>query len=582
MIRRSLLDRSRIEQLLPRVSKPSRYLGNEWNSVHKDPQTVRVRVALAYPDLYEVGMSHLGLAILYDVLNRRPDVWAERVYAPAHDMELQMRASSIPLFALESGDAVRDLDLLGFTLPYEMTASNLLNMLDLAGLPLLASERGEGFPLVIAGGVGVMNPEPLTDFVDAFLVGDGEEAIQEIVDAVATGKDRAERLRLLGQIEGMYIPSRYEVRYHPDGTIAGVEPLVPAHRTVERRIIHDLDAAPYPTAPVVPHIAAIHDRFTLEIMRGCPRACRFCQARGAYSPPRWRSIEKLVSLAVEGIRNTGYDEVSLLALSAGDYPRLGDLIQKLSQSLTPEHVAIALPSLYADSMRDHVPAQVKKGDVRKNASTPGGGCALRGGFTFAPETGSPRMRKVINKHIDDEVLLDTVRTLFQTGHRQVKLYLMVGLPGETEEDLECSAGLVRKVLETAGGRQGVNVSVSSFVPKPHTPFEREAMAPREVLRERQGALKRKLKSRRVKLRWHDVDTSFLEAAFARGDRRLGAVLLRAWEKGARFDAWSEHFRFELWMDSFRECGLDPHFYACRSRPPHELLPWAHVGRKEKG
>ncbi len=570
MTRRSLLDPNAIEQLLPRVSKPSRYLGNEWNSVHKDPKAVQVRVALAYPDLYEVGMSHLGLAILYDVLNGRPDVWAERVYAPARDMELQMRASSVPLFALESGDAVRDLDLLGFTLPYEMTASNLLNMLDMAGLPLLACERREGFPLVIAGGVGAMNPEPLSDFVDAFLVGDGEEAIQEIVDAVAAGKDRAERLQLLGKIEGMYVPSRYEVRYHPDGTVAGVEPLVPdTHRTIARRIVSDLDAAPYPTAPVVPHPAAVHDRFTLEIMRGCPRGCRFCQARGAYAPPRWRSIEKLVSLAAEGVRNTGYDEVSLLALSAGDYPRLGDLIRELTQTLAPEHVAIALPSLYADSMRDHLPAsQVKQG----------GGCALRSGFTFAPETGSPRMRKAINKHIDDEVLLDTVRTLFRTGHRQVKLYLMVGLPGETGEDLECSVRLVRKVLETAGGRQGVNVSVSSFIPKPHTPFEREAMASREVLRERQGILKRRLRSRRVKLRWHDVDTSFMEAAIARGDRRLGAVLLRAWEKGARFDAWSEHFRSDLWMDSFKECGLDPHFYACRTRPPGEQLPWAHIGK----
>ncbi len=558
-----------VEGLLTRVSRPARYLGNEWNSVHKDPAQVALRVALAYPDLYEIGMSHLGLAILYDILNRRDDCWAQRVYTPALDMEREMRRRGVPLFALESGDAVRDLDILGFTLPYEMTISNLLNTIDLAGIPVLAADRSEEDPIIIAGGVGAANPEPLASFVDAFVIGDGEEVIHEIADACIETRGRTRRMELLSRIEGVYIPALYKISYHGDGTVDAVRPAVPgAPERVVRRIVTDLDSAPFPTAPVVPHLAAVHDRLTIEIMRGCPRACRVCQARGIYAPPRRRSIPRILALPEEGIRNTGYDEISLLALSAGDYSGMGDLIRELSALFRHEHIAISLPSLHADSIRKNLPALEEaagRGRVRKS------------GFTFAPETGSARMRETINKHIDDNALEETVHALFEGGHRQVKLYLMIGLPGETEDDLTSSIDLVRRMVKGTSPRHGINVSVSSFIPKPCTPFEREAMEDRQVLISKQKFMRKGLHHRRINFRWHDVGTSFLEAAVARGDRRLGQVLLRAWQEGARMDSWTESFDFQLWMDAFASCGLDPAFYASRRRADDETLPWAHIG-----
>ncbi|NOX96531.1 MAG: TIGR03960 family B12-binding radical SAM protein [Nitrospirae bacterium] len=552
--------------ILPLVSRPARYIGNEWNSVHKDHRKMKVRVALAFPDVYEVGMSHLGLKILYHLLNTREEVVAERVYAPWIDMENLMRRKGIPLFSLESHLPLQEFDIIGFTLPYELSYTNILNMLNLAGLPLKAEERKEAFPLILAGGIGAFSAEPLADFIDAFVLGDGEEVIEEIVEACKEEKaepgkkTKKELFHRLAQIEGVYIPSLYRVSYKKDGTIESIEPKdkdVPSR--IRKRVITDLNQAFYPLAPLVPYLDIVHDRITLEIMRGCSRGCRFCQAGILYRPVRERSPEVLLKIAAESVKNTGYDEISLSSLSSGDYSCLEELMTRLWEKFDPRKISLSLPSLHVDNFSLEWAKKIARGK--------------KPGFTFAPEVGSEHLRQTINKNVREEDLLTTVGRLSQAGWRRIKLYFMIGLPGERKEDLE---GIVDLVDRCCREKVRLNLSLSSFVPKAHTPFQWEGMERQEVLEEKQKFLRERLRKKKVKLKWHNAEMSFLEAVFARGDRRLGQVVLKAWEKGCRFDGWKEHFQFGYWTNAFRESGLDPYFYAHRKRDDDEIFPWEHL------
>ncbi len=562
-----------LSAILPLVSRPARYVGNEWNSVHKDHRKMKVRVALAFPDVYEVGMSHLGLIILYHLLNAQEEIVAERVYAPWVDMEDVMRKQGIPLFSLESHLPLQKFDIIGFTLPYELCYTNILNMLDLAGLPLKAEERGEAFPLVIAGGVGAFSAEPLADFIDAFVLGDGEEVMVEIVEACkagkAAGRKKKELLQRLARIKGIYVPSLYRVSYKGDGTIKCIEPEPEAGdipSRIRKRIISDLDQAFYPLNPLVPYLDIVHDRITLEIMRGCSRGCRFCQAGILYRPVRERTPETLLRIAEESIKNTGHDEISLSSLSSGDYSHLKELMAQLRKKFDPRKISLSLPSLHVDKFSLEWAKKIARG--------------RKPGFTFAPEVGSERLRKAVNKDVREEDLLVTIGHLAQAGWRRVKLYFMIGLPGEEREDLE---GIIDLVNRAGREKVHLNLSLSSFVPKAHTPFQWEGMEERGSLEEKQRFLGVRLKKKRVKFKWHSVETSFLEAVFARGDRKLGQVILKAWKKGCRFDSWKENFRFDFWMDAFQESGIDPYFYAHRERGDEEIFPWEHldsgVGRR---
>ncbi len=555
-----------IAGILPLVSRPARYIGNEWNSVHKDHRKMKVRVALAFPDIYEVGMSHLGLAILYHLLNAREEVVAERVYAPWVDMEGLMRKRDIPLFSLESHLPLREFDIIGFTLPYELSYTNILNMLDLAGLPLRTEERDETFPLVLAGGIGAFSPEPLAGFIDAFVLGDGEEVIIEIVEACKVGKTQGGKegkknlLRRLAQIKGVYVPSLYRVSYKGDGTVKSIAPeAADIPPRIRKRIVTDLNQTFYPLAPLVPYLDIVHDRITLEIMRGCSRGCRFCQAGILYRPVRERSPEVLLNIAAESVRNTGYDEISLSSLSSGDYSRLEELMTSLWKKFDPRKISLSLPSLHVDNFSLEWAKKIARGK--------------KPGFTFAPEVGSEHLRRAVNKNVREEDLLATVSRLSRAGWRRVKLYFMIGLPGESREDLE---GIVDLVDRCCREKVHLNLSLSSFVPKAHTPFQWEGMEVREILEEKQGFLRDCLRRKKVKLKWHNVEASFLEAVFARGDRRLGEVILKAWEKGCRFDGWRENFQFSFWMDAFQEVGMDPYFYAHRKRDDEEVFPWDHL------
>jgi len=559
----------KLRYILPRVSRPARYTGGEWNSVVKDWERTPVKVALAYPDVYEVGMSNLGLAILYDILNRQPHVLAERVYAPWPDMEAWMRRSGLPLFSLETRHPLRQFDILGFSLQYELTFTNVLNMLDLAGIPLLAAERDEEHPLVIAGGSCAYNPEPMADFLDLFVIGEGEEVILELVETYREWKEaggtKEELLRRLAQIEGVYVPSFYETSYRPDGTLAAVKPLVAEARPkVRKRIVPILP--PPPTRPIVPYLEIVHDRAMVEIQRGCTRGCRFCQAGMIYRPVRERPLEEILQ-AVEGIfQSTGYEEVALVSLSSTDYTRIEELVRELASRYQDPPTSISLPSLRLDSFSVELAEITQSG--RKT------------GLTFAPEAGTARLREVINKGIAEEDLLRVAETAFSRGWHRIKLYFMIGLPTETLDDVAAIGGLVRKVRDIGrryqGRRTEVAVSVATFVPKPHTPFQWVPLMEEKALRERHQLLQRAIRGRGLRLSWHDPQSTLLEAVFSRGDRRLGKVLLRAWELGARFDAWGEHFRFDLWQRAFAEAGLNPDFYARRERPLDELLPWDHI------
>ncbi len=553
-----------MEEILLSVQKPARYVGSEWNAVHKDWDRVDVTFALAFPGLYEVGMSHLGLQILYHELNRREDTLAERVFAPAPDLEAVLRRRGLPLFALESHRGLRDFDILGFTLQYELTYTNILNMLDLGGIPLQAADRGEGDPLVVGGGPGAFNPEPLVPFFDCFVLGEGEEVVHELVDGwrESAGRSREDRLRRLAAVPGVYVPSLYQVRYGADGTVAAVQAVAPAPSRVMKRVVADLDELDYPTYPVVPSVQAIHERAMVEVFRGCTRGCRFCQAGIIYRPVRERSPRAVVRLAQEILAHTGYDEVSLVSLSTADYSGIDRVARELARDLAPRGQAVSLPSLRVDAFSVELARTVR--GPRKT------------GLTFAPEAGTQRLRDVINKGVREEDLMAAAQAAFSQGWEALKLYFMIGLPTETEADVAAIAQLARRVRDLGGSRSQVTVSVSSFVPKPHTPFQWEPQDPPQTLLAKQALLRRVLRGRGLSLRWHEVGPSWIEGTFSRGDRRMAAVLEEAWRHGCRLDGWGEHFRPELWEEAFRAAGADPAFYNARRRSPEEIFPWDHL------
>ncbi|HEY6873372.1 MAG TPA: TIGR03960 family B12-binding radical SAM protein [Geobacteraceae bacterium] len=548
------------------VEKPVRYLGGEMGAVRKE--RAELRFVLAFPDVYEVGMSYLGFQILYAVLNGVEWIAAERLYSPWPDMEEQLRAKGEPLKTLESGTPPAEADIIGFTLQYELSYTNILNTLELSGIPLLARDRSEGFPLVLGGGPCAYNPEPLADFFDAFLLGDGEEAVLEIAKAwrawKRSGRAKADLLERLAAIEGVYVPSFFDVRYDTSGRIAGIIPLRDGYRQVRRRFVADLGEAPYPVAPVIPFLKTVHDRVSLEIARGCTRGCRFCQAGYIYRPVRERTPEEVLELAEQTLRNTGYDEISLLSLSTGDYGCIAPLLQTLMKRYAEERIAVSFPSLRVGTLTPELVEEIKK--VRKT------------GFTLAPEAGSERLRQAINKGITEADLLANSFAAYSAGWRVIKLYFMIGLPGETMEDVLGIAELAKKVkMEGRRAGQGgdVNASVGTFVPKPHTPFQWEPQIGLGETRDKQHFLRLELKKRRLNFKWQDAPLSFMEGVFARGDRRLGSVLMKARDLGCRFDGWGELFNFAAWQEAFAAAGIDPLFYH-RRRDLDEILPWDHL------
>ena len=554
------------------LKNPLQYLDGEVNAVRKDFEAAAARIALAFPDAYELGMSHQGLKILYEIVNARPEHLAERVFAPWLDREAQLRSDGTPLAALESGRPLAHFDILGFTLPYELTYTNILTMLDLGGLPLLARDRDERHPLVCGGGPGAFNPEPLADFFDFFLLGDGEEAILEIMDAVgvsrAAGEDREAQLARLGRIAGVYVPRWYRAEHDAAGRFAALVPLrdgAPAR--IAKRILADLDAAPYPVRPPVPFVETTHDRITIEIARGCIQRCRFCQASTTYRPYRERSAAQVLAMAEAGLASTGYDELSLAALSCGDHRRIEALITELMGRFERRRVSISLPSLRPGTITDPILREIGK--------------VKRTGFTIAPEAGTQRLRDVISKGVTEEVILETCRRLFARGWSGVKLYFMVGLPTETAEDRAGIVALVEKIRrvgrETTGRKPAVSAAVSSFVPKPHTPFQWAAQLLPGALRPIHAKLREELQKRGATFKWHHPDISALEGLLARGDRRLGRVIHLAWLKGRRFDGWTEQFSLAPWLEACGEVGIDFEDFVSRERGIDEPLPWDHLG-----
>lgn len=565
---------NQMEKLLARVQKPGRYTGGELNSVVKDLSKIDIRYAFCFPDTYEIGMSHLGMKILYSLVNERDDAWCERVFAPWIDMEEQLRENNVPLFALESGDPLTAFDMIGFTLQYEMSYSNVLNMLDLAGIPVRAEDRKSLTPLIVAGGPCVCNAEPLTDFIDLFMPGEGEEVTNDVIDLLKTAKkenwSKDEFLKKAAQIEGVYVPSLYTVDYNEDGTVKSVTPHDGAPAKVKKRIISDLDTVFYPEKFVVPFVEAVHDRAVGEIFRGCIRGCRFCQAGFIYRPIREKSADVINKQCKSLCDTSGYDEISLCSLSTSDYSELKTLLPNLLDWTQEDKINVALPSLRVDNFSDELMEQLKR--VR------------RSGLTFAPEAGTQRLRDAINKNVTEDEVLVTCRKAFSGGWTSVKLYFMLGLPTETMDDVAGIAELAQKVVDEfyanpnkpKGKGVTVSISVASFVPKPFTPFQWEPQDTREMLVEKQNHLKSSVRTRKVNVSCHENHTSYLEGVFARGDRRLGKVIECAWRKGCRFDGWDDQFRYDLWMEAFEECGVDPHFYANRRRSFDEVLPWDHM------
>lgn len=562
------------QEMLQAVEKPARYTGGEWNAQPKDSAAVLCRIALAMADVYEVGMSNLGLKILYEILNRRDDIAAERVYAPWLDMEEEMRRRGIPLFSLETFREISSFDILGFSLQYELLITNTLNMLDLAGLPLHAAERTDEQPFVIGGGPCVYNTEPIADFFDFFVLGDGEEIVVEVCDALIAWKKegrpdgRRGFLRRAARIPGVYVPSFYAPEYDAQGMFTGLRLLdEAASPQIYRRVVKDLDAAPFLEKPVVPYLGIVHDRLMLELFRGCTRGCRFCQAGMAYRPVRERRPETLESLARTLFDSTGYNEMSLTSLSSADYSCLSPLVDGLLAGTQGERVSFSLPSLRIDSFSVDIAERLQQ--VRKS------------GLTFAPEAGTQRLRDVINKNVTEDDLLHSVRTAFEQGWKAVKLYFMMGLPTETDEDIVGIAELAQKVVDCykeVKGKRGVKVtvSVSCFVPKAYTPFQWFAQVPQEEFERRQRLLKESIRDRAISFHYHDARASVLEGALSRGDRRLSAVIETAWRNGAKFDGWTDQFKDEVWKDAFCRCGVAPEFYSRRTRDPEEVLPWAHT------
>lgn len=561
---------NKLQRILLQVQKPGRYIGGELNQILKDWDKAAVRIALAFPDIYDLGMSNLGLAILYDILNQQPDVLAERVYAPWHDMESMMRRDGIPLYSLESKHPIAQFDILGFTLPYETLYTNTLNMLDLASIPIFGAERAQTDPLVIAGGHACFNPEPMAGFIDAFVIGEGEEVILEIIDCVRDWKSsmapRRLLLKSLAGIEGVYVPSLYEVYYQSDGTLSHLEPLVDeAPLPIQKRIVAKLP--PPPAHFIVPFIDIAHNRIPVEIMRGCTRGCRFCHAGMVTRPVRERKVEEVITAIANAVDLTGFEAVGLLSLSSSDYSHILELIEKLRDQFESQELDLSLPSLRVESFSVDLMDLLQAG-------------SRRGGFTLAPEAATERMRAIINKPLSTQQLLETSREIFKRGWHTLKLYFMIGLPSETEEEILAIAELSKRIFAEGrsliGKRFKIHVSVGTFVPKPHTPFQWASCDSMAQIQNKQALLKQQLRAKNIKLSWTDPRETMLETWLSRGDRRLADVIYYAWQNGAKFDAWEEHFLFERWLEAFGELGLDPFFYTHRERSLEETFPWDHI------
>lgn len=567
--------KEKLDKILLNVQKPSRYIGGEVNAVVKDKSKVDIRFAFCFPDTYDIGMSHLGMKILYSLTNMRENYWCERVFAPSEDFETIMRENDIPLYALESLDPIQDFDFIGFTMQYELSYTNVLNMLDLAGIPVFAKDRTEELTqIVVAGGPCVCNPEPLADFFDLFILGEGEEVNLELMDLYfemkKQGASRLDFLHKAAQIEGIYVPRFYKFSYKDDGTILKVDATDGAPAVVRKRIIRDLDKVFYPDNFVVPFTEIVQDRVSVEVLRGCIRGCRFCQAGFIYRPFREKNVDTVVKEAKCLCENTGYDEVSLASLSTSDHSDIDLMLTELINYTAQEKINLSLPSLRMDNFSESLLEKIKR--VRKS------------GLTFAAEGGTQRLRDVINKNITEEEIMNTCRIAFEGGYATVKLYFMMGLPTETDEDIVGIAELAQRVvdlfysIENRPKGKGVQVSVScaTFVPKPFTPFEFEPQDTREMIEHKQKLLVSAIKSKKIRVSWHDSNVSILEAVLAKGDRRLCDVIYTAWKKGCKFDSWSEHYKFDKWMEAFEECGIDPAFYANRRFDYDEILPWDHL------
>ena len=569
-------ENARLERLLETVQKPARYTGGEMNAVIKDWAAARSTFAFCFADTYEIGMSHLGMKILYHLINGRPDALCERVFMPGADMADLMRAEKVPLFSLESRHNVSEFQIVGFTLQYEMSYTNILEMLDLSGIPLHGRDRAESDPVIVAGGPCAFNPEPLAPFIDAFMIGDGEDVMHELIDVIRDGREaglsRKDIFRNLAKLEGVYVPSLYDVAYNEDGTLKSFAPNDPAApAVVKKRVVKDLSAAVYPDAIPVPYTEIVHDRMVLEIMRGCTRGCRFCQAGMLYRPVRERSMDRLLELADALQRSTGYEEMSLSSLSSGDFSCLPQLIQALMDRYREKRVSVSLPSMRIDNIVKQSLEETQQ--VKKS------------GLTLAPEAGTQRLRDVINKGVTEEDLIRSVTDAFECGWSAVKLYFMMGLPTETDEDLQGIGRLAKKVVDAyyslpkeKRSKNGVRVTASAsvFVPKPFTPFQWAAQDTIEQVHEKQAALRQYLKLKNVHFNWHESQLSMLEACISRGDRRIGDVIYAAWKRGCRLDSWNEYFKFDQWLAAFEDCSLTPDFYAYRERPYEELLPWQFI------